>query len=129
MVKLSPSGRTMMRDGDINVSRPAVVRALQTLNLPQDLVEKLNHIGKSRKQAWANQSGKLLLALSMNNSKFMSVARGNSEKLKRVIDARFDNLTMNRAVQNQGEFSDSFIEGLDAQVAEILMQLINFEVS
>jgi hypothetical protein len=61
MVKLSPGGRTLLRNGDIHVSKPAVTRALQSLNLPQDLAEKLNHIGKSRKQTWAIQAGKLLL--------------------------------------------------------------------
>lgn len=128
MVKLSPGGRTLLRNGDIHVSKPAVIRALQSLNLPQDLAEKLNHIGKSRKQLWAIQSGKLLLALSVPNSTFMSSVRSNADQLRRVIDTRYDNLTMGRAVSNHGEFSPSFLEVVDKQTSEVLIQLTNFEV-
>lgn len=128
MVKLSPGGRTQFRNGDIHVSRPAVLRALQTLNLPQDLAEKLNTIGKSRKQTWAIQSGKLLIALSVNSSSFMSAARSNSDQLRRVIDTRYDNIMMGRSVGSQGEFSSAMVEVIDKQTSEVLMQLVNFEV-
>lgn len=129
MVKLSPGGRTQLRNGDIHVSKPAVIRALQSLNLPQDLAEKLNHIGKSRKQSWAIQSGKLLIALSVPSSTFMSAVRSSSDQFRKVVDARYDNLMMGRAVSNQGEFSASFLDVIDRQTSDVLMQLTNFEVS